>query len=178
MLQAPELSGVSLNALLAAKELRAQRQQAWLTRWRYPLISLTLVTPGPVKTSIRYRNSMGIALQACDQLLWQQGWEVLEREVFWLPTGSEAFWCVKQSAEAIKAELVALESEHPLGRIWDFDVIPPQGAPLSRRSFAHSARSCLLCDDDAHACARSRRHPLPEVVARTEQIIDNWFRRD
>lgn len=66
MLQAPELSGVSLNALLAAKTLRAQRQQVWLARWQFPLISLTL---GPVKTCIRYCNSMGIALQACAQLL-------------------------------------------------------------------------------------------------------------
>ncbi|HBU8522140.1 hypothetical protein [Klebsiella aerogenes] len=37
------MSGVSLNALLAAKALHAQRQQEWLTRRQFPLISLMLM---------------------------------------------------------------------------------------------------------------------------------------
>jgi len=44
----PADAGVSLEDLLAAKELRAKRQTDWLTQFSQPLISLTLVTPGPV----------------------------------------------------------------------------------------------------------------------------------
>lgn len=51
--------GVSMEALLAAKEQRAARQADWLAHYQRPVISLTLVTPGAVKDSIRYRNMMG-----------------------------------------------------------------------------------------------------------------------
>ncbi len=35
----------------------------WLAHYQQPVISLTLVTPGAVKDSIRYRNMMGVALR-------------------------------------------------------------------------------------------------------------------
>ena len=52
----PAPAGVSLEDLLAAKELRARRQTDWLTQFEQPLISLTLVTPGPVKDSVAWRH--------------------------------------------------------------------------------------------------------------------------
>ncbi len=90
------------------------------------MISLTLVTPGAVKDSIRYRNMMGVALQACDQMLWKHRWQTLDRQVLWLPTGPEALWCVDHAASEIKAFCTDLEHTHPLGRLWDIDVICPK----------------------------------------------------
>lgn len=174
----PAIAGVSLDALLAAKERRAARQADWLEHYQQPIISLTLVTPGEVKDSIRYRNTMGVALQACDQLLWQNRWTIEDRQVLWLPTGAEALWCVAHSAAEIKAHCAALEQSHPLGRLWDLDVICPTSGPVGRQSLGSGMRSCLLCDEPAHACARSRRHPVTQVVARVEKIIDDWFARD
>ena len=75
----PVRAGVSPDALLAAKERRAARQADWLTHYQQPVISLTLVTPGEIKDSLRYRNTMGVALQMCDQLLWENRWQVLDR---------------------------------------------------------------------------------------------------
>ena len=88
----PERAGVSLEALLASKEARAARQADWLTHYQHPVISLTLVTPGAHKDSTRYRNTMVVALQACDQLLRPNHWAVLDRQVPWLPTGPEPLW--------------------------------------------------------------------------------------
>ncbi len=67
---------------------------------------------------------------------------------------------------------------HPLGRLWDIDVICPQNGLVGRQSLGESQRRCLLCDEPAHACARSRRHDTDLVVARVEQMIDAWFARD
>lgn len=176
--QTPARPGVSLDALLAAKDRRALRQADWLKHYQQPVISLTLVTPGEMKDSIRYRNTMGVALQACDQLLWQHRWQVLDRQVLWLPTGPEAMWCVTHPAAEIKAHSAALEQTHPLGRLWDIDVICPQNGPVGRQSLGGSQRRCLLCDEPAHACSRSRRHPQAQVIARVEKLIDDWFARD
>lgn len=174
----PAQAGVSIDALLAAKEQRAARQADWLAHYQQPVISLTLVTPGAVKDSIRYRNMMGVALQACDQLLWKHRWQALDRQVLWLPTGPEALWCVAHPASEIKAMCSTLEQSHPLGRLWDIDVICPQNGQVGRQSLGESQRRCLLCDEPAHACARSRRHDTDLVVARVEQMIDGWFARD
>ena len=174
----PAQAGVSIDALLAAKEQRAARQADWLAHYQQPVISLTLVTPGAVKDSIRYRNMMGVALQACDQLLWKHRWQTLDRQVLWLPTGPEALWCVAHPASEIKAMCSTLEQSHPLGRLWDIDVICPQSGQVGRQSLGESQRRCLLCDEAAHACARSRRHDTDRVVARVEQMIDAWFAPD
>ncbi len=57
----PARAGVSIDALLAAKEQRAARRADWLAHYQQPVISLTS-DPGAVKDSIRYRNMMGVAL--------------------------------------------------------------------------------------------------------------------
>ncbi|WP_413723058.1 citrate lyase holo-[acyl-carrier protein] synthase [Sodalis sp. RH24] len=168
---------VSLEELLTARDLRAARQTEWLARHRRPLISLTLVSPGPVKDSARYRRSMRAALAACDALLAQRGWPVLARAVWWPDTGPEAFWAVDHAAVEIKAATVALEKEHPLGRLWDIDVLFPAGGVIGRRSLDQAGRPCLLCDQPAHACARSRRHPQEEVIAKIEGLLDAYFAR-
>lgn len=177
-LATPVKTGVSLDALLSAKDNRAARQADWLTHYRKTVVSLTLVTPGEVKDSIRYRNSMRVALQACDQLLWRQGWSILDRQVLWLPTGPEAMWCVDYPASEVKALSAQLEQTHPLGRLWDIDVICPQQGPIGRKALGGAMRRCLLCDESAHACARSRRHSPEQVIARVEAMIDDWFARD
>ena len=59
---------VSLTDVLTAREQRAMRQQALLTRFHQPVLSLTLVTPGPVKDSIGYRHVMAEALREGDRL--------------------------------------------------------------------------------------------------------------
>ena len=153
--------GVSMEALLAAKEQRAARQADWLAHYQRPVISLTLVTPGAVKDSIRYRNMMGVALQACDQMLWKHRWQTLDRQVLWLPTGPEALWCVKHSASEINALCTELTQSHPLGRLWNIEVICPTEGLQGRSSAAES----------------NDRHPQ-QSAAHVEQMIDAWFARD
>lgn len=111
----PAQAGVSIDALLAAKEQRAARQADWLAHYQQPVISLTLVTPGAVKDSIRYRNMMGVALQACDQLLWKHRWQTLDRQVLWLPTGPEALWCVAHPGQRNQSDVQYAGAEPSAG---------------------------------------------------------------
>lgn len=174
----PAATEISLAVWLAAKEARAARQQAWLTRYQQPVISLTLVTPGAVKDTARYRNTMQVALQQCEQMLREYHWPVKAQQVLWLETGPEALWCVAHPAQGIKRGCITLEELHPLGRLWDFDVICLESGSLSRQSLGWAGRRCLLCHEPAHACSRSRRHPTEQVTERVEKMIDEWFAGD
>jgi holo-ACP synthase len=169
---------VTLDQLLAAKERRAARQREWIGRYGRPLISLTLVTPGPVKDSAPYRQLMAEAINVCEGMLTGRGWPVAARQAFWLPTGPEAFWAVGHGAGEIKAATVALEQEHPLGRLWDMDVISVHDGIIGRNFLSQAGRRCLVCDQPAHACGRSRRHPLPQLTARIKDLLEAYFVRD
>jgi len=168
-------STVTLDELLLAKDRRAARQDAWLKAYRQPLISLTLVTPGPVKDSALYRRSMRAAVAACEALLLTRGWAQAAHQVFWLDTGPEALWSVDHVGAEIKAATVALEQAHQIGRLWDIDVIAPGTGIIGRDSLGGHGRRCLLCDQPAHACSRSRRHPLEQVVQKIEDLLDGYF---
>ncbi|MEI7375547.1 MULTISPECIES: citrate lyase holo-[acyl-carrier protein] synthase [Dickeya] len=168
-------ASVSLNTLLAAKDRRCARQQQLLAQHQSTLVSLTLVTPGAVKDSALYRRGMAEAVAAFNDLCLARGWEVLEQQLHWLDTGAESFWVVTKDALSVKAAAIALEDQHPLGRLWDFDVFCPEEGSISRTLLAHEHRRCILCDESAHACARSRRHALPDVIEKVESILHAWF---
>lgn len=47
---------VSIPELLASRDERQARQHAWLTRHHAPLVSFTVVAPGPIKDSALTRR--------------------------------------------------------------------------------------------------------------------------
>ncbi|WP_193744544.1 citrate lyase holo-[acyl-carrier protein] synthase, partial [Dickeya sp. DW 0440] len=102
-----------LTAVLAAKEQRHARQQTLLTRYGQTVVSLTLVTPGPVKDTPLYRQAMVQALSALDDLCRARGWAVREQQLHWLATGAEALWVVEKDALSVKAALIAVEEQPP-----------------------------------------------------------------
>jgi holo-ACP synthase len=166
---------VNIEAVLTAREARTQRQSQALARHGVPLLSITLVMPGPVKSGLLPRRIMQSALAAVDARLSRMRWPILTREVLWLPTGPEAIYAINAPEEELKLALVELESRHVLGRLWDLDVIGQQG-PLSRSRLGIAPRRCLLCDEPAHACARSRAHPLPTLLAAIREKVDAFDR--
>ena len=71
----------------------------------------------------------------------------------------------------LKRALVDLEAAEVLGRLWDLDVTDPILGALSRQDFGLPVRRCLVCDEPAHACARSRAHSLSELLEVIEVIL-------
>ena len=55
--------------MLIAREERAARQVAALAQFRAPLVSLTIVMPGPVKDGWLARRVMEVALEQTDSLI-------------------------------------------------------------------------------------------------------------
>ncbi len=111
------------------------------------------------------------ALHALETLMTSRSWQVLNREEHFDPTGPEALLVVAASSRELKAATTRLEDEHPLGRLWDIDVIDTLGIACSRRTLGLPARRCLLCAEEAHLCVRSRAHSLPELQQAVQEIV-------
>ena len=63
-----------------------------------------------------------------------------------------------------------MEDSFPAARLFDFDVLTPDGVKLSRAK----SRKCLICDKPAAECARSRAHGLDTIKAATQALLRDF----
>ncbi|EKS7814644.1 citrate lyase holo-[acyl-carrier protein] synthase [Edwardsiella piscicida] len=162
---------VTLPELLLSRECRQSRQAAWLTRHTCTLISFTVVAPGPVKDSPLTRRIFNAGIAALNQLAQRQEWPLREQRSLELATGPEGLMAIDAPAEQVKRAAIALEQAHPLGRLWDMDVLASDGQILSRSDYQLPARRCLICQRPAVLCARERRHDVAQLLAHMEALV-------
>lgn len=174
MLLLPELATyheVSIPELLASRDERQARQRAWLAGYTVPLISFTVVVPGPIKDSELTRRIFNHGVTALLALAREQAWLIRKQAALASVSGPEGMFSVEASARDIKLATIGLEHSHPLGRLWDIDVVVPGGDILSRHHFALPARCCLLCDHSAAECARGKTHSLSDLTHQMEVLL-------
>ena len=164
---------VSVSELLASRDERQARQNAWLTGYRTPLISFTVVAPGPVKDSELTRRIFNQGVEALHTLAKRSGWVIREQAAFITASGPEALFAINTPARRIKLATIQLEQQHSLGRLWDIDVLTTHGRILSRRDFSLTERRCLLCSQSAAECGRARAHTLADLLIRMEDLVND-----
>lgn len=159
----------SLQEILTARENRVQRQQALLAKYQKPLICFTMNIPGPVKLD----RDVVIGFTVGNRLLQQalRSRPILHRELRQENTGCEAFYVVDLPARELKKLAMDIEDTEPIGRLFDMDVIDTNRVKLSREDMGAPRRKCLLCDNDAALCARSRAHGLDVLQDRTGFLL-------
>lgn len=151
--------------MLLARDRRASRQAALLSRYGRPVISFTMNIAGPVKDSPLIRYAFRSGLRQLEALPCAQ----LCREAIFEPTGPEALLVYEtQDARLLKAFCIRLESEGEAGRLFDLDVLDANGEKLSRET----GRTCLVCGGPVSICSRSRAHGLEAITARTRTILE------
>ena len=156
---------VDLEQMLAARERRAAIQSRMLSGAdaNVCLVCLTLNIAGDVKRTPMTKMLFDHGVQAFEAL----GLGIRDSLMTDEATGSEAFWLLDEEGERIKPLLVSIEDSFPAARLFDFDLIMPGGAKLSRKE----ARKCLICGAPAAECARSRRHGLDQVKKATGGLL-------
>lgn len=167
---------VTLEEMLQARDKRMTRQHQALSCYQLPLISFSLVSPGAVKNSPVWQRVAGYARREITALCQKMEWvSVWEKQVD-ARSGPEWMVAVCAPAKALKQQLLMLEQQHPLGRLWDIDVIDSDGQLLSRRELGVSPRRCLICDREAHICARARQHSLDLLLDEIARRIECYER--
>ncbi len=166
---------VSMTEILDARENRVQIQQKLLQKAPSCLLSFTLNIPGPIKvfpyTKWAYEVGISIILEGISLL----NGTILEQKEVKKDTGWEAFFSLNLHPKDIKTYLLEQEEQHPLGRLFDFDVLRTDGSKLSRQELGFSERTCLLCGNPAFLCGRSRAHSAQELLAKEIKITEDFF---
>lgn len=158
---------VTLRELLDSRENRVWHQQELLNKYEGALVSVTLNIPGPIKDRPQYRKVMEWGME---QLLSLFDDKVCHQEIRFLKTGSEGYIClVGVSPEDVKKLAISVENSCKRGRLLDVDILTRKGG-VSRSQLGLPPRKCLICDNDAKACARSQKHSMEELIKKVEEL--------
>ena len=158
---------VTLQEVLDARDRRAEEQRRLLALHGLPVLSFTMNIPGPVKDSPLIRRGFQMGREALLGELKRSGIPPVLCEELDADTGCEGLYVVDAEAASLKRLCCAIEERGALGRLFDFDVLTRDGKKLDRPA----PRLCLICARPAKDCARSRTHSVPELQARTREIL-------
>ncbi|MCR5294682.1 MAG: triphosphoribosyl-dephospho-CoA synthase CitG [Lachnospiraceae bacterium] len=162
-----EYTKVNVNQMLAARDRRAARQAGLLSFYKRPMVSFTMNIAGPVKNTPLIRRGFREGNALLRAQLRRLGAACLFSETLDEPTGLEAYYVIDAPAEKLKELTLELEETSRLGRLFDMDVLAPDGEKLARPK----PRRCLICGLPVQACARSRAHSVPELQEKTRELL-------
>lgn len=91
-------------------------------------------------------------------------------------TGPLAFFLVRQDSRTLKTRLVAVEESHPLGRLFNMDILTSDGHSVSRSELGLPERTCIICGESAGRCIQSQAHSTELLQWRTAQMLNDYFR--
>ena len=158
---------VTLQEVLDARDRRAEEQRRLLALHGRPLLSFTMNIPGPVKDSPLIRRGFDEGLRLLDAALDGAGIARLSRKEIRAVTGCELLCALDAPAEQVKALCLRIEDGSPMGRLFDMDVIGPDGRKLARGE----ERRCLVCGAAGRGCASRRLHSLEELSAAVTGLL-------
>lgn len=172
---------VSLMEMLEAREKRAWRQRELLGGGQ-TMVCFTMNIAGPIKNSPLIGGGYALGKQLLLGQLEVAGLHVTHFEEVQEKTGNECILLVDAEPLAVKAITAELEDYAPVGRLFDMDVLGPDGRKVDRQELGLPGRKCLLCGQSAQGCARSRKHSVAELQAKTREIlqeaVDEWDSRE
>ena len=174
---------ITLNELLASRDARHATQQKLLAEHSgKTLVCLTVVMPGSVKRNQQSLTAAHAAVEAMRKAFGikeNKGLSPLENLASTLleldlETGYEAYLITPMPLLEAKRIAVNIEDTHPLGRLFDIDIINADGVPVSRDAIGEKPRRCLVCDHEARYCMRMRWHTQEEIWAKINEMVDSY----
>ena len=169
------MTEVTLEQMLAAREARVRMQDGLRARYGAPVVSFTMNIPGPVKNTPLIRRAFGEGCDALRAALSEGGLPVLWSGVQEADTGCEALFAVDGEALTVKRVCTAIEDADAIGRLYDMDVLAPDGTKLDREAVGGGARNCIVCGAPGRGCASRRTHTVEELQAAARRRMEAHF---
>ena len=150
--------------ILDAREARAAYQHDLLAEHGGTLITVKANYPGANKITA---ESMFVVAEIAAHI--QQRFPVEEQQRVISVEGMIVYFSCLADGKTVKEQMIALEEEHALGRLADIDVMD-----IHQSYGRKTPRSCYLCDQPAHACARSQAHEQEDIIRYFNQVVTTY----
>ena len=169
---------VTVLDMMNARDRRVEKQQELLSRYGKTLLCFTMNIPGPEKDNPLFREGFRLGCRRLHRGFLQIGTAPLYQEENVYFTGSEAYYVLPLPALEVKQMASDIEEGDAVGRLFDLDVLRPDGTKVERQEIGLEGRKCLICGNSAQACARSRTHSVAELRQKTDSILFEAVRAD
>lgn len=167
---------VTLTEVLDFRDEKARIQKKMYAD--YPegiVVCLGMNIPGPVKSGSSIYRAFCEGKNELRKAIQKENGIIVKNQILEEKAGYTAIYLVTGvERKRLKKIAVLLEEMHPLGRIFDIDVLKENLEALSRTEIGIKRRKCLVCDGDAKICGRSRAHTIYELQEKVYSIIYNW----
>lgn len=87
--------------------------------------------------------------------------------------GNYIYYIINETGNMVKEKTIIIEDENRLGRLVDIDVY--YNKPITREELSCEMRKCLICNNFAHICARSKAHSEEDIFSEIDRIIDDFL---
>lgn len=168
---------VTVEQMIEFREMKAAIQKELLRCCPGSVITaLGMNIPGPKKTSEEIQAAFEAGVEALKETFCREGIHIIGQRSLVVKAGSVMFYALScPGAAYVKKLTVYLEETHPLGRLFDIDVLWPDGKGISREALGLPKRRCFLCDQEAKICGRSRVHSVEALQQAVEEMITCWM---
>ena len=163
---------ITLEQILAARDARAAYTKALQARFPGACVAVfTLVTPGNIKRTPETIRLFDAGVRAISRVIAKN--ELLPRvfEAHEKDTGDEAYLVVKTDPGFLKMEFCKLEESAPYARLWDMDVIRPNGEHICREEIGFAERGCFVCGKAGRGCYSRKLHSTDEVQEAYQKLL-------
>ncbi|MBR1855701.1 MAG: citrate lyase holo-[Oribacterium sp.] len=162
---------VTVPEMMEARDHRVEMQKAIIERTGLPVVCFMLNVPGPHKVSKDFYLAFQKGVERIVNKLEEYSLGIVYRKTEEIVTGYVFYASVDSDPVSIKKAMCEIEEADRLGRIFDIDVIKTDGTKVSREEFGMGPRKCLMCEEEAHFCARNRTHKVSDMVEEIKRII-------
>ncbi|MGX7172636.1 citrate lyase holo-[acyl-carrier protein] synthase [Enterococcus ratti] len=170
-----------IETILNHKEQRVQLQNQLLSKYlNEALLVFTLNIPGPVKNNKKIEQLFHWGQLSIQEMFEKKQIQPVYTKEIKLPSGLDWFVAVPVDPYSLKKSLIEIEEKHPLGRLFDLDVLFAKDGSqrISRQVLGYKQRTCFICEKPAKACARNQTHSLKELQKKIAHMIDVYEQRN
>lgn len=160
---------ISLYEILDGREKRVLEIKKLNYENKGIIICFTVNIPGPYKLSNEAKFIFDEGILQLEKAL-----NIKVKKIEKRLSGFEGYFICNDSVVNIKKITTNLECTHELGRLFDIDVFYKDLKKISREDIKYSIRKCLICNEDAVKCSRSRKHSVKELSEYIANLIENY----
>ncbi len=168
----PADMAVKIEAVLADRERRGQLGIELAEQMKLTVVCARINYPGFHKNTASAIAGFAVLREAI-QANFEN--EIIHTTLHEGADGHALILALEGRAEDIKKRAVLMEEDHPIGRLFDLDVISSQGTGLGRSDLGLPERKCYMCGQAARACASRQKHDLECLIDHCNRQISAFI---
>ena len=160
-----------MNDILNARELKSNHIKELMNEFKgKTIVIMKANVPGVNKNP---KNMVFICRYHCELMNKTFGNKIVESKQIKSLDGDYMYYVINDSGNVVKEKTILIEEQKQLGRLIDIDVFNEYA--ITREDLECEMRKCLICDNYAHICSRSKAHSDLEVFNKITKIINEFL---